>query len=352
MTSKNGVLVALSGGVDSSVCVRLLQEQGFSVQAAVIAFSPAHQKAVEAARESAEILGVPLHILRCYGLFEKAVIRPFAEDYLCGKTPNPCILCNPLVKFQLLAEQAERLSLPYIATGHYAQVRRCGSRFAIQRAACAARDQSYMLYRLTQGQLEKLLLPLAGLDKAEIRQKAAALSLPCADAPDSQEICFIEDGDYPRYIEERYGRGPGGRFISPEGKDIGPHRGIMHYTIGQRKGLGVALGRPVCIRRIDPQNGNIFLSEYQDVLADSIMLEGCVWQPFEAPIGPFCCQAKIRSQAKTAPCRALPLPDGRVQVAFSEPQRAPAPGQSCVLYDGELVLGGGFIQLPEPTGEA
>lgn len=346
MTSNNGVLVALSGGVDSSVCVRLLQEQGFSVQAAVIAFSPAHQKAVEAARESAELLGVPLHILRCHALFEEAVIRPFANSYLSGKTPNPCILCNPLVKFQLLTEEAERLSLPYIATGHYAGVKRCGSRYAIQRAACAARDQSYMLYRLTQRQLEKLILPLAGLDKAETRQKAAALALPCAGAPDSQEICFIEDGDYPSYIEEHYGRGPCGHFISPEGKDIGPHRGITHYTVGQRKGLGVALGRPVCIRYIDPQSGDIFLGEYNDVLADSITLEDCVWQPFEAPGGPLNCQAKIRSQAKAAPCLARPLPDGRVEVEFSEPQRAPTPGQSCVLYEGDTVLGGGFIQLP------
>ena len=192
-----------------------------------------------------------------------------------------------------------------------------------------------------------LLLPLAGMEKEDIRKKAAALSLPCAGAPDSQEICFVEDGDYPRYIEERYGAGPSGFFISPEGKRCGRHRGIIRYTVGQRKGLGIALGRPVCIRHIDAESGDILLGEYDEVLTGNITLSGCVWQPFEELTGPLNCQAKIRSQSRFAACRALALPDGRVQVEFSEPQRAPTPGQSCVLYNGDMLLGGGFIDPPE-----
>lgn len=348
MTSKrNGVLVALSGGVDSAVCVRLLQEQGFEVQAAVIEFSPAHKGAVEAAAQAAGQLGIPLHILRCHALFEQAVITPFAEDYLHGRTPNPCILCNPLVKFQLLASEADRLGLRYMATGHYARIERCGERFAIRRAVSLSRDQSYMLYRLTQRQLGKLLLPLAEMEKDAVRAKAASLSLSCAGAPDSQEICFIEDGDYPRYLEEHYGAGPSGFFVAPTGERCGRHRGIVHYTVGQRKGLGVALGRPVCIRRIDPESGDIFLGEYGDLLFSGVTLQDCVWQPFETLNAPIRCEAKIRSQAKLAACQATPLPDGRVRVDFLEPQRAPAPGQSCVLYEGDRVLGGGFILSPQ-----
>lgn len=343
LTSTDSALVALSGGVDSAVCALLLLEQGVHVEGVVIEFSPAHTKAVEAARSCAEALGIKLHIVRCHEKFEHDVINPFAECYYHGLTPNPCIVCNPLVKFQLLRETADAHGLDYIATGHYAGVVHSGERWTLRRAQCAARDQSYMLYRLTQRQLSRLILPLEALPKDEVRALASAHALPCADAPDSQEICFVEDGNYAAYLEERFGPSPVGDFIAPNGTPCGKHRGIVHYTVGQRKGLGIALGSPVFIRRIDSVTGNIELGSNAEAFRPDVTLSDCVWLPFVSPPGEIRVQAKIRSQARPANARLIPLSDGYAQVIFDEPQRAPAPGQSCVLYDGDLVLGGGFI---------
>lgn len=349
MTSKSGkgVLLALSGGVDSSVCAHLLRSQGLRVEAVVCEFSPAHRPAVEAARRTAGLLGIPLHVIQCHQEFEERVISYFARSYLDGETPNPCVVCNPLVKFRAITEKAEELGLRYTATGHYADIAERDGRYMVKKAGFLPRDQSYMLYRLDQRQLRRLLLPLAQMNKDEVRALARELSLPCADAPDSQEICFIPDGDYPRYIEERYGQSVQGNFISPEGTPCGKHKGIIHYTVGQRKGLGIALGRPVFIRRIDPQTGNIYLAEAGQEFFSRLILRDCVWQPFDELPGAMELEAKIRSQARPAAATVSPLGGGRAEVVLSSPQRAPAPGQSCVLYQGDLVYGGGFIETAE-----
>lgn len=332
------VLIGMSGGVDSSVAVRILQEQGFAVEGAVIRFSPAHDGAVEAAKASAETLQIPLHVIDAEQAFEAHVILPFCESYCAGRTPNPCISCNPMVKFQLLSQKAAELGCRFIATGHYARVEvdeKGISRIAIPESA--ARDQSYMLYRLPQAILSQLVLPLGEFEKDDIREMARDLHLACADAPDSMEICFIPDGDYSAYIRARGFVPKSGRFIGPAGEDLGPHAGVDHYTVGQRKGLGIAAGRPLFVKAILP-NGDIQLAETGQEYSSHMKLTDMV-TPDDQPLCAGEYLVKIRSAAKLTPC----LYDGQGEVSFPEPVRAPAPGQSAVFYRDGLVYGGGII---------
>lgn len=336
------VLIGMSGGVDSSVAVRILQEQGFAVQGAVIRFSPAHDAAVAAAQATADTLKIPLHVIDAEQAFEKHVILPFCENYCAGRTPNPCIACNPLVKFRLLAEKADELGCAFIATGHYARVE-VGedgiSRIAVPESA--ARDQSYMLYRLPQDILRKLVLPLGEFEKDDIREMARELQLACADAPDSMEICFIPDGDYSAYIRARGFSPKAGRFIGPEGEDLGAHAGVDHYTVGQRKGLGIAAGRPLFVKAILP-SGDIQLAETGQEYSTRMTLTDLA-TPDGEPLAAGEYLVKIRSAAKPTPCRY----DGSGSVSFPEPVRAPAPGQSAVFYRNGLVYGGGIIDTTD-----
>lgn len=333
------VLMGMSGGVDSSVAVRILQEQGFSVQGAVIRFSPAHEGAVAAAQAAADTLQIPLHILDAGEDFDTQVVQPFCESYCAGRTPNPCILCNPLVKFRLLARKAAELGCRFIATGHYARVEvgsQGVSRIAVPESA--ARDQSYMLYRLPQEILNQLILPLGEFEKDDIREMARDLQLACADAPDSMEICFIPDGDYAAYIRARGFTPKSGRFIGPAGEDLGPHAGVDHYTVGQRKGLGIAAGRPLFVKAILP-GGDIQLAETGQEYSSRITLTDLA-TPDDGPLSAGEYLVKIRSAATPTPC----VYDGTGVVTFPEPVRAPAPGQSAVFYLDGLVYGGGIIQ--------
>ena len=241
----NKILVALSGGVDSSVCVHLMKEQGYDVTGLVLHLSPAHNSTVEAAQAAADAMGIPLIVAQEEEWFQREVVTPWAEAYRRGQTPNPCILCNPSTKFALLCREAKARGFDTIVTGHYAGIEEREGRYLLKKAKFLPRDQSYMLYRLSQEQLSMLCLPLEGMAKDQVRAIAAQAGLPCASAPDSQEICFIPDNNYPSYIEERFGTMPEGDFISPEGNICGRHKGLLHYTVGQRKGLGIALGRPV-----------------------------------------------------------------------------------------------------------
>ncbi|MEG2931102.1 MAG: tRNA-specific 2-thiouridylase, partial [Ruthenibacterium sp.] len=243
------IVVGLSGGVDSSVCIRILREQGFDVRAAVIRFSPAHDKAVAAAVKAAQQLDVPLTIEDCTQQFERDVITPFCAAYCSGVTPSPCVLCNPLVKFRALASVADRFGIRYIASGHYARIAQTNGVYHVQTALSAARDQSYMLYRLPQDILARLCLPVGEFEKDDIRLMAAQAGLASANAPDSQEICFIPDGDYAAYITARGFTGAQGHFLGPRGEDLGPHKGVLHYTVGQRRGLHLAYGETVFIKR-------------------------------------------------------------------------------------------------------
>lgn len=336
------VLIGMSGGVDSSVTVRILQEQGFAVQGAVIRFSPAHDAAVAAARATADTLKIPLHVIDAQQAFETNVILPFCENYCSGRTPNPCIACNPLVKFRLLAEKADELGCAFLATGHYARVEVGSdgiSRIAVP--ASAARDQSYMLYRLPQDILRRLVLPLGEFEKDDIREMARELQLACADAPDSMEICFIPDGDYSAYIRARGFTPKAGRFIGPNGEDLGAHAGVDHYTVGQRKGLGIAAGRPLFVKAILP-SGDIQLAETGQEYSTRMTLTDLA-TPDGEPLAAGEYLVKIRSAAKPTPCRY----DGNGSVSFPEPVRAPAPGQSAVFYRDGLVYGGGIIDITD-----
>jgi len=336
------VLMGMSGGVDSSVAVRILQEQGFAVQGAVIRFSPAHEEAVAAAKESADTLGIPLHIIDAQELFEAQVIDPFCRSYCAGQTPNPCILCNPTVKFKLLADKADELGCGAIATGHYARVVVCDDGLCrLCTPESAVRDQTYMLYRLPQEILQKLVLPLGEFEKEDVREIAQDIGLPCADTPDSMEICFIPDGDYSAYIRSRGLSAKQGHFIDPDGKDLGAHAGVDHYTVGQRKGLGLAAGRPLFVKAI-LDNGDIQLAESGQEYNTSVTLTGIV-TPDGQPLAAGEYRVKIRSAASPVPCSF----DGVDKLLFPTPVRAPAPGQSAVLYRGGFVFGGGFIDTVE-----
>lgn len=337
------ILVALSGGVDSSVCIQILRDQGFDVQAVVIRFSPAHDAAVRAAQTVAHQLGVPLTVEDCTEEFDRQVVGPFCAQYCAGYTPSPCVLCNPRVKFAALARVADRLGIRYLATGHYARVAEENGFYYIRSAVSTARDQSYMLYGLSQDILARLCLPVGEFEKADIREMAACAQLASANAPDSQEICFIPDGDYAAYIAAR-GLAPlQGRFIGPDGEDFGPHKGVWHYTVGQRKGLNIAYGSPLFVRRIRP-DGDVELARGGDeffsgvVVADAARGDGKPILPGERY------GVKVRSRAAAVPCTVETAENGSVKLRFDEPQRAPAPGQAAVLYEGELVRGGGVIR--------
>ncbi len=341
------VLVALSGGVDSSVAVHLLQKQGFEVEAAVIAFSPApaHQNALQAALQAAGELRVPISVLHCEALFEREVIAPFCTSYAAGRTPNPCAWCNPLVKFRVLADEADRRGIFHIASGHYARCEEQGEeglrvRF-IAKAASAPRDQSYMLYRLPASIRDRLLLPVGEHGKDAIRQMAREAGLSCAGSPDSQEICFVPGDNYAAFLEERGVQGLAGSFIGPGGENLGPHKGVQHYTIGQRKGLGLALGQPVFVRRILP-SGDILLANGGGEYTEGVWLRRVCTASGEPLRDGARFEVKIRSAAQTVPC-TIQFTDRGVALRFDSPQRAAAPGQHAVLYRGPLLIGGGEI---------
>lgn len=344
MSGKKKVMLALSGGVDSSVCVSLLRNAGYEVLAVVMKMSDAHDGTVFAAQKVADDLNVPLTVLDLKNEFNEQVIKPFLTDYQNARTPNPCIICNPNVKFKYLLQTANEQNCEYIATGHYARIDKKDGRFFVCQAKSAARDQSYMLYRLPQEVLEKLLLPLGEFEKDEVRKIASGASISSANAPDSQENCFIPDNDYAKYILEHGGQNRIGNFIAPDGKILGKHKGIIHYTIGQRKGLGVALGEPVFVDKIDPQTADVSLVFKGGQMRNKITAKDCVFMMRESLTEPIFAEVKIRSAARPQEAKITPLENGKVLIEFTSPVSAPAPSQSAVFYVDGGVLGGGFIE--------
>ena len=337
------VLVALSGGVDSSVCVHLLKEAGYDVSAVVLKMSPVHDETVSDARRAAEEMGIPLVVKDMQKEFEEIVVSNFAKEYLSGRTPNPCIICNPLVKFKGLIDTADELGIECVATGHYAKLVKKDDVTFLCKGEVLERDQSYMLYRLPQSILSRLIFSLAEIPKTEVREIAEKIGLSCAKKPDSQEICFIPDNDYAGYIKTNFGCPDEGEFISPEGVPCGKHKGIIHYTVGQRKRLGIALGRPVFVKKIEPETGRIYLADEKDAYENEITVSDIAMTYENSIKDGMKATVKIRSRANDVPC-TVHFEEGKLKAIFETPQKAPAKGQSAVFYDKNVTLGGGFIE--------
>lgn len=341
------ILVGVSGGVDSAFAVKKLQLLGHTVEGAVLKMHEYTE--CDAARRVAEDLGIPLWEIDCTVSFNSIIKKNFVEEYAAGRTPNPCIICNEKVKFKYLYDFAMEHGFDMIATGHYARVERfeCDGelRYALSCAEDLVKDQTYMLYRLPQYILEKLALPLCEGTKAQIRDAAASYGIGAADRKDSLEICFLPNGGHAEYVESVIGESPEGDFIDTEGHVIGRHKGIIRYTVGQRKGLGISLGERAFVTNIDPVNNTVTLSASsegkREVLIKDMVYSGMP-MPKQATVRTF--TAKLRYSRSAGECRATLYPDGTGRLEFDTPQKA-APGQSAVLYDGDRVMCGGFIEV-------
>lgn len=349
----------MSGGVDSSVAAWLLKEQGYDVIGVTMQIWQDEEEtvleenggccglsAVEDARRVASMLDIPYYVMNFKSEFKKNVMDYFVAEYLRGRTPNPCIACNRYVKWESLLKRSMDIGADYIATGHYARIVQLpNGRYTLRTSATAAKDQTYALYNLTQYQLAHTLMPVGDYTKEEIRAIAGRIGLRTADKPDSQEICFIPDHDYAGFIE-REAKGkvpPAGNFVTADGQILGRHKGITHYTIGQRKGLGIALGSPVFVTEIRPETDEVVLGSNEDVFGDTLCADSLNFMSIPELEGEMKVTAKIRYSHKGAPCTIRKMDGDKVICQFHEPVRAITPGQAAVFYDGDLVVGGGTI---------
>lgn len=335
------VVLGLSGGVDSGVAAELLVRQGYSVCGALLRI-PGADCPREDALAVAQAADIPLFELDVGEAFERIVLRNFAREYAGARTPNPCIVCNPGVKFAALCELADELGAPFVASGHYAGVRTAAGRAELLRHA-SGKDQSYMLYRLPQSQLGRLLLPLQQMGKASVRELAREWALPVAQKRDSQDICFVPQGDYAAVLERLGVPMAPGDFVDGEGRVLGRHEGIARYTVGQRKGLGVSADQRLFVTKIDAFTRRVTLQGSEALLCSRLALSDVVWTSGEAPKQPVCATVKLRLGPREHAARVQPLGERGALVLFDRPVRRGAPGQSAVFYDGDMVLGGGVI---------
>ena len=350
------ILIAMSGGVDSSVAAKLLCDAGNECIGCTMKLfdncdaglsrsrTCCSLDDIEDARSVAFSLGMRYYVFNFKDDFREKVIKKFASAYLAGQTPNPCIDCNRYMKFDKLYERARLLGCDKIATGHYARIEFDGEKYMLKKARDESKDQSYVLYMLTQEQLAHTLFPLGELIKSETRAIAEASKLTNAQKPDSQDICFVPDGDYAAAIERLTGKTSApGNFIDTDGNVLGTHRGITHYTIGQHRGLGLALPERRYICKIDAGSGTVTLGSGTELYSREVLVRDFNWISGEAPSGPIRCSAKIRYRQPEQAANVEPLSENEALIRFDTPQRAVTPGQSAVLYDDDTVLGGGII---------
>ena len=349
-------LIAMSGGVDSSVAAYLAQREGYECLGCTMklytntdaGIAEKHTCCslddVEDARAVAFRLGMRYWVFNFSEGFREQVMLPFAADYCRGRTPNPCIECNRRMKFNALFRRAEELGCGKIVTGHYARIGRAGDRFVLRKALDETKDQSYVLYAMTQRELAHTLFPLGGMRKSEARAIAEAQGFVNARKKDSQDICFAPDGDYAAAIERLTGeRSTPGAFVSTDGHILGEHRGIIHYTVGQRRGLGVPHGERLYVCRIDPERNEVVLGDEKELYRAEASVSDVNWISGETPDTPVRCAVRIRYRAKEQPAAVYPEKNGHARIVFDVPQRAVTPGQAAVFYDGDTVLGGGTI---------
>ncbi len=349
------VLMAMSGGVDSTVAAALLVEQGYDVVGVTLHLWDYPEATSEKgrccapedqhdARRAADFLGIPHYSFDRRELFEKHVVAPFVEAYLSGTTPSPCVSCNRTVKMRELFPLARQLGARFVATGHYARVESHNGKAALLRGVDRSKDQSYFLHMLTSEELDQLLLPLGGMMKPEVRAAAVSRNLPGAHKGESQELCFIGAADYAGFVEKRGSeRRRPGSILDDAGKPIAEHRGIHAFTVGQRKGLGVAVGKPVFVTNIDAESGAVQLGSERELYASAARLEAdtCVWH--HGVTFPLRADVRIRYRTEPQPATLVPDESGNVIAQFDQPIRAITPGQVAVAYQGERVVGGGTI---------
>lgn len=358
MTNKQKIAVGISGGVDSSVAAALLHEQGHEVTGIIMeifdgsisidesakhaCYGPGEEEDVEAAASVCQTLGIPFHVIDLKKEYKSHVLDYFREEYLAGRTPNPCIVCNQKLKFGFLLERAKKIGLDFemFATGHYAQIMKSGDRFLLKKALDQSKDQTYFLYALSQKQFSETIFPLGSHTKEQVRQIAASLGLVTAIRPESQD--FIAGGDYSPLFN------PGdikqGDIVDEKGSILGTHRGIIHYTVGQRKGLGISSPRPLYVLRIDALNNRIIVSDKKNIFSEGLIAKDLNLIAIKTLDQPLDLKVKIRLNHKEIEATVFPLKDGKAKVIFKEPQMAVAAGQSTVFYTGDTVLGGGVIE--------
>lgn len=350
-------LIAMSGGVDSSLAAKLMIDQGFACIGCTMKLYHNEDVGIERSRTCCSLddvedarsiaykLGMPFYVFNFTDAFRETVIRKFVESYEKGITPNPCIDCNRYMKFDKLYERAKILCCDNIVTGHYARIEEKDGKFILRKALDETKDQSYVLYSMTQDQLAHTMFPLGNMKKTEVRAIAEQNGFINADKPDSQDICFVPNGDYASVIELQTGKQPqSGYFVDKRGNMIGKHKGLIYYTIGQRKGLGISSREPLYVCKICPESGNIVLGKNDDLFSNSLDAADFNWINGEAPKDKFRCKAKIRYRQSEQWAMVIPTGKTTAHIVFDEPQRAITPGQAAVLYDGDTVLGGGTIQ--------
>ncbi len=352
------IVVGLSGGVDSSVAAYLLKEAGHEVIGVTMQIWQEEDNltqeenggccglsAVEDARRVAQMLEIPYYVMNFRSEFKEAVIDYFVAEYMAGRTPNPCIACNRYVKWESLYHRAKAIGAEGIATGHYSRIVQLpNGRYALKKSVTDAKDQTYALYNLTQEQLEHTRMPVGDYSKEEIRAMAEKIGLQVANKPDSMEICFVPDDNYAGFIEDYTGRTfPKGNFVNTAGEVLGPHKGIIHYTVGQRKGLGIAMGARMFVKEIRPEANEVVLASNEELFSDVLYADRLNFMAVETVTEPMEVTAKIRYNHKGAEAVIELVGEDKLKVTFMEPQRAITPGQAVVLYDGDVVVGGGTI---------
>ena len=361
------VVVAMSGGVDSSVVAASLREEGYEVIGMTMQIWPSDKLAEEAerfggccglgavadAKKVAHGLGIPHYVVNFRDVFSEKVIANFCQEYSLGRTPNPCIRCNQFIKFDALLKRTKELGADFIATGHYARIEKedAGGRHLLKKGIDRRKDQSYFLYAMTQEQLSHSLFPLGNLTKERVRRMAEQLELPIANKPESQEICFIPDNDYPRFIKGYITDGvKPGPILDQQGNVLGEHRGIIFYTIGQRKGLGISTREALYVTAINREENTVIVGSKEEVSGTELTASGLNWIAIAVPQRSVSVKAKIRYLHQEARTTVTPLGENKVQVKFEEPQMALTPGQAVVFYDGDRVLGGGSIEKVKERG--